>query len=128
MSTESWQARTPAPLGRQSQKAGRGGRLRPRGAIGADRCSVQIGRAPAGFLEGQTRLLRSESVAGEQLLRLCLRKSEHLFGNHAKALLGPESPQRRGRQTAPQNEHMRPSRKQQEQTMEERDYPIGVID
>src|SRR5262247_2387339 len=53
-------------------KAGRRGRLRPQGAIGADRRSVQIGRAPAGFLEGQTRLLRAESVAGEQLLRLCL--------------------------------------------------------
>src|SRR5262245_22565453 len=89
---------------------------------------MQIGRAPAGALKSRTPLLRAESVAGEQLLRLCLRKSEHLFGNHEQVLLGAESPHRRRQQTSSQNEHVRLSRKQREQTMEERDYPIGIVD
>src|SRR5262245_66664955 len=104
------------------------GRLRPQGRESVDRRSVQIGRAPASALKSRTRLLSAESVAGEQLLRLCLRKSEHLFGNQEQLLLGAESPHRRGQQTSYQNEHVRLSREQREQTMEERDYPIGVVD
>src|SRR5262245_16741203 len=104
------------------------GRLRPQGRESVDRRSVQIGRAPASALKSRTRLLSAEAVAGEQLLRLCLRKSEHLFGNHEQALLAAESPHRRRRQTPPQNKHVYISWNQQEQTVEEWDYPIGVID
>ena len=113
-------------MNRQSLKPGRRGRLRSQSGEGADRSSVQIGCAPASLLESQTRLLYAESVAREQLLRLCLRKSEHLFGNHEQALLGAKPPHRRRRQTSSQNEYVCLSRKQRKQTMEERDYPIGV--
>ena len=83
--------------------SGLSGRLRSRVHEGADRRSMQTGRAPACSQESRARLLCAESVAGEQLLRLCLRKSEHLFGNHEQALFGAESPHRRRRQTPPQN-------------------------
>src|SRR6266508_421711 len=108
--------------------SGLSGRLRSRVHEGADRRSMQTGCAPACSQESRARLLCAESVAGEQLLRLYLRKSEHLFGNHEQLLLGAESPHRRGQQTSSQNEHVRLSRKQREQTMEERDYPIGIVD
>src|SRR5215510_9117758 len=108
--------------------SGLSGRLRSRVHEGADRLSMQTGCAPACSRESRARLLCAESAAGEQLLRLCLRKSEHLFGNHEQVLLGAESRHWRRQQTPPQNEHVRLSRKQREQMMEERDYPIGVVD
>src|SRR5215813_245489 len=107
---------------------GLSGRLRSRVHEGADRLSMQTGCAPACSQESRARLLCAESVAGEQLLRLCLRKSEHLFGNHEQLLFGAESRHRRRQQTSSQNEHVRLSRKQREQTMEERDYPISIVD
>jgi hypothetical protein len=59
-----------ASLEKPSLKAGWQRRLRPQGREGAGRRGVQIGRAPTGALKGRTRILRAESVAGEQLLRL----------------------------------------------------------
>src|SRR5574341_263039 len=93
-----------------------------------DRRRVQISGAATSLFKSQSRLLRAESVAEKQLLRLRLCKSKHLFGNHKQTLLGTQTPQRRRQQTSSQNQHVYFSRQQRKQAMEERNHPIGVVD